>query len=167
MSCDSGLGSSEESPTIQQELVAIKDGDSCGHSRAASQAEGHVHVPISEVSSSSEYATPVIRDNEYLHSEQSKTEGLDHKPEESNAEAEESKPEPEESKPEPEVRRGRGRPKGAKNKNPKPKPPPKPKRPKGRPRKYTYLLAARATRQHPYAKIEPVSAEPPDNIFED
>eukprot|EP00795_Rhopilema_esculentum_P002237 gene2237-17843_t len=65
------------------------------------------------------------------------------------------------------IRRQRGRPKGAKNKNPKPKPPPKPKRPIGRPRKYTYALQTRFSKQQSFAKIEPVTDKPPDDIFED
>ena len=68
MSCDSGLGSIEKSPTIQRELVAIEDGGSCGHSWVSSQSDGHVF--ISEAASSNECATPVIRDNECSHSEQ-------------------------------------------------------------------------------------------------
>ena len=68
MSCDSGLGSSEESQTIKQESSAGEDGDSSQNSRTASQSEGH--VSLSQAIERSGHDTPVERDTGSSQSEQ-------------------------------------------------------------------------------------------------
>ena len=69
MSCDSGLGSSEESQSIKQESNALEGGESCKNSRTASQ-ESDGHVSSSEAVDSNYYATPVESDKGSPQSEQ-------------------------------------------------------------------------------------------------
>lgn len=68
MSCDSGLGSSEESQTVTQEVSTGEDGDNSQNSRTATQSEGHVSSP--QAIDCSAHDTPVEGDSGSSQSEQ-------------------------------------------------------------------------------------------------